>query len=327
MGANGYAKDVLVSTDWVADHLGRRARRRRRGRREPRSLRRGPHPRRREAALARRPAGPDRARHRRQGVVRARCSARAASATTPRSSSTATATTGSPPTPTGTSRSTATRTCGSSTAAGRSGSTRARELTTETPAPAAATYTADDRDESIRAYRDYVREAIGDDGQGARRRPLAAGVRGRAARAARLRAGGRLSAAGTSRARSSIPWAQAVNDDGTFKGADALRELYGGQGRHAREGDDRLLPDRRALGAHLVRPARAARLRRTSATTTAPGPSGATSSTSRSRREPRAADRAPAPKRTSPVPVRQAVAPRLERGFRIPSRSCDTSVW
>ncbi len=28
----------------------------------------------------------------------------------------------------------------------------------------------------------------------------------------------------------SIPWAQAVNDDGTFKGADALRELYAGKG-------------------------------------------------------------------------------------------------
>ena len=27
----------------------------------------------------------------------------------------------------------------------------------------------------------------------------------------------------------SIPWAQAVRDDGTFKGADELRELYGGK--------------------------------------------------------------------------------------------------
>ena len=28
----------------------------------------------------------------------------------------------------------------------------------------------------------------------------------------------------------SIPWAQAVRDDGTFKSADELRELYGGKG-------------------------------------------------------------------------------------------------
>ncbi|HEX2715691.1 MAG TPA: rhodanese-like domain-containing protein, partial [Candidatus Acidoferrales bacterium] len=28
----------------------------------------------------------------------------------------------------------------------------------------------------------------------------------------------------------SVPWAQAVNEDGTFKSADALRQLYGGKG-------------------------------------------------------------------------------------------------
>jgi thiosulfate/3-mercaptopyruvate sulfurtransferase len=28
----------------------------------------------------------------------------------------------------------------------------------------------------------------------------------------------------------SIPWASAVNDDGTFKSADELRDLYGGKG-------------------------------------------------------------------------------------------------
>jgi thiosulfate/3-mercaptopyruvate sulfurtransferase len=27
-----------------------------------------------------------------------------------------------------------------------------------------------------------------------------------------------------------IPWAQAVNEDGTFKSADALKQLYGGKG-------------------------------------------------------------------------------------------------
>ena len=38
------------------------------------------------------------------------------------------------------------------------------------------------------------------------------------------------SAAATSPARASIPWAQAANEDGTFKSADELRELYGEQG-------------------------------------------------------------------------------------------------
>src|SRR5438046_4803109 len=38
-----------------------------------------------------------------------------------------------------------------------------RELTTDAPSPSRADYTARDRDEAIRAYRDAVREAIGKD--------------------------------------------------------------------------------------------------------------------------------------------------------------------
>ncbi len=58
----------------------------------------------------------------------------------------------------------------------------------------------------------------------------------------------------------SVPWAQAVNEDGTFKSADELRELYTGKGVIAGgQADHRLLPDRRALGPHLVRPLRAPR--------------------------------------------------------------------
>src|ERR671918_2188827 len=40
-----------------------------------------------------------------------------------------------------------------------------RELTSEAPSPTPATYTAQDRDESIRAYRDAVRETIGSTGR------------------------------------------------------------------------------------------------------------------------------------------------------------------
>ena len=52
----------------------------------------------------------------------------------------------------------------------------------------------------------------------------------------------------------SVPWAQAVQEDGTFKSADELRGLYTEQGRdRRRQADHRLLPDRRALRPHLVR--------------------------------------------------------------------------
>ena len=49
-----------------------------------------------------------------------------------------------------------------------------------------------------------------------------------------------------------IPWARAVNEDGTFKSPDELRALRRGR-RAGRRADDRLLPHRRALLAHLVR--------------------------------------------------------------------------
>ena len=58
-----------------------------------------------------------------------------------------------------------------------------------------------------------------------------------------------------------IPWVKAANEDGTFKSADELRELYEGEGITVRPRGDRLLPDRRALLAHVVRAAGAAGLR------------------------------------------------------------------
>ena len=52
------------------------------------------------------------------------------------------------------------------------------------------------------------------------------------ARSSRWRATSRRarSAPATSPAPKSIPWAQAVKEDGTFKSADELRDLYGGKG-------------------------------------------------------------------------------------------------
>jgi thiosulfate/3-mercaptopyruvate sulfurtransferase len=104
-----------------------------------------------------------------------------------------------------------------------------RPLTTEAPAVSPAAYTAQERDESIRAYRDYVRGLIGDSAR------ALVDVRSPQEYAGDLLAPPGYESEGASRgghipSARSIPWAQAVNDDGTFKGADALRELYGGKG-------------------------------------------------------------------------------------------------
>jgi thiosulfate/3-mercaptopyruvate sulfurtransferase len=102
-----------------------------------------------------------------------------------------------------------------------------RELSTDVPRTSSATYTARDRDETIRARRDAVLKAIGKDALVDVRSPqefsgeliAAPGYEQEGAQR-----GGHIPSA------QSIPWAQAVNDDGTFKSADALRELYGTKG-------------------------------------------------------------------------------------------------
>ncbi len=104
-----------------------------------------------------------------------------------------------------------------------------RELTIDVPQPEPATYTAQERDESIRAYRDYVRETI-DTGD-----KNLVDVRSPQEYAGELLAPPGYEQEGASRGghiptAQSIPWAQAVQDDGTFKPADALRELYGAKG-------------------------------------------------------------------------------------------------
>jgi len=104
-----------------------------------------------------------------------------------------------------------------------------RELTTETRAPTAATYTANERDESIRAYRDQVREWLGQADHGL------VDVRSPQEYAGDLIAPPGYEQEGAQRAghiptAASIPWATAVKDDGTFKSADELRQLYEGKG-------------------------------------------------------------------------------------------------
>jgi thiosulfate/3-mercaptopyruvate sulfurtransferase len=104
-----------------------------------------------------------------------------------------------------------------------------RELATDVPQVQPATYRAQERDESIRAYRDAVRETIGADGK------ALVDVRSPQEYSGDLIAPPGYEQEGAQRAghiptAASIPWAQAVRDDGTFKSAGELRELYGGKG-------------------------------------------------------------------------------------------------
>ena len=104
-----------------------------------------------------------------------------------------------------------------------------REVTTDVPSPQQAQYQAKERDESIRAFRDAVREGIG-----AGEKALV-DVRSPQEYSGELISPPGYEQEGAQRAghiptARSIPWAQAVRDDGTFKPADELRQLYEGKG-------------------------------------------------------------------------------------------------
>jgi thiosulfate/3-mercaptopyruvate sulfurtransferase len=104
-----------------------------------------------------------------------------------------------------------------------------REMTTEAPSPTPAAYSAKERDESIRAYRDAVRTSLGAGGK------ALVDVRSPQEYSGELLAPPGYEQEGAQRGghiptAQSIPWASAVRDDGTFKPADELRQLYDGKG-------------------------------------------------------------------------------------------------
>jgi thiosulfate/3-mercaptopyruvate sulfurtransferase len=102
-----------------------------------------------------------------------------------------------------------------------------RPLTTAEPAVKPATYTAKDPDPSIRAKRDEVLRAIGSATQLVDVRSPAefsGEVIAPPGMTETAQRGGHIPGA------RNIPWARAVNEDGTFKSADELRALYGGAG-------------------------------------------------------------------------------------------------
>ncbi len=102
-----------------------------------------------------------------------------------------------------------------------------RELTADEPQVSLTSYTAQDRDETIRARRDAVLASLG--------RDALVDVRSPQEFSGELMAPPGYEQEGAQRTghiptAQSIPWAQAVRDDGTFKTADELRELYTGKG-------------------------------------------------------------------------------------------------
>ncbi len=103
------------------------------------------------------------------------------------------------------------------------------ELTTEVPTPAPVPYTARDRDESIRVRRDEILAGLGEPGI------ALVDVRSPQEYAGELIAPPGYEQEGASRtghipSAQSIPWATAVRDDGTFKTVDELQEIYGAKG-------------------------------------------------------------------------------------------------
>ncbi|MHB1810260.1 MAG: sulfurtransferase [Solirubrobacteraceae bacterium] len=103
-----------------------------------------------------------------------------------------------------------------------------RPSTSEAPSHPQASFTAKQGDEKIRARRDEVLAAIGD-------AKKLVDVRSPAEYAGEIISPTGYEMEGAQRAghipgAASIPWAQAVKEDGTFKSAQELRDLYGGKG-------------------------------------------------------------------------------------------------
>ena len=104
-----------------------------------------------------------------------------------------------------------------------------RPMTTETPSVAAKDYTASELNPALRALRDTVLAAA-NNGDGVQlvdvRSPaeFTGEVIAPPGMSETAQRGGHIPGA------SSIPWARAVNEDGTFKSADELREIYSAAG-------------------------------------------------------------------------------------------------
>ena len=107
-----------------------------------------------------------------------------------------------------------------------------RELSTETPSYPPTEYPVPTRNDSLRAFRDEVRAHLSEVREG---RGALVDVRspdefsGKVTHMPNYPQEGVLRGGHIPGARS-IPWAKATNEDGTFKSADELKALYGGEG-------------------------------------------------------------------------------------------------
>ena len=104
-----------------------------------------------------------------------------------------------------------------------------RELVTDAPAPDTTSYNASPRNDEFRAYQPQVREWIDADDY------VLVDVRSPAEFSGELYSAAGYEQEGAQRSghipgAKSIPWSTTVNEDATFKSADALRELYEGKG-------------------------------------------------------------------------------------------------
>src|SRR5690242_8883893 len=103
-----------------------------------------------------------------------------------------------------------------------------KETESDAPSYDETTFTAQEGNDEIRAKRDEVRQALDSETR-------LVDVRSPAEYSGEIIAMAGYEQEGAQRAghipgAASVPWAQAVNEDGTFKSADELRELYGGKG-------------------------------------------------------------------------------------------------
>jgi thiosulfate/3-mercaptopyruvate sulfurtransferase len=104
-----------------------------------------------------------------------------------------------------------------------------RPTTTEAPKPAATKYSAKEPDYSARALRDQVLSSLG------KSNAALVDVRSPKEYSGELLAPENLPQEGAQRGghipgAANIPWATAVNEDGTFKSADQLTQIYEGKG-------------------------------------------------------------------------------------------------
>jgi thiosulfate/3-mercaptopyruvate sulfurtransferase len=104
-----------------------------------------------------------------------------------------------------------------------------RELTTEVPSYPKTAYKAKAPDTSIRAFRDQILSELGRSGL------ALVDVRSPGEFSGELLAPANLPQEGAQRGghipgAANVPWASAVREDGTFKSAEELKEIYGGKG-------------------------------------------------------------------------------------------------